>query len=92
VWYAKALLKEGVAWRIGNGTNINIWENAWLIDLEGKYVAMPRPTDDAIRSVSELIDHETTTCKMESIDQIFNKSDKQIIVSIALSLRLPKDR
>src|SRR5687768_16978813 len=30
IWGAKALLKEGVIWRIGNGSMVNIWRDPWV--------------------------------------------------------------
>ncbi|XP_074299649.1 putative mitochondrial protein AtMg00310 [Silene latifolia] len=30
LWNAKALLLDGIRWRVGNGKDIGVWEKAWL--------------------------------------------------------------
>ncbi|XP_074373950.1 putative mitochondrial protein AtMg00310 [Apium graveolens] len=56
IWSSKALLKEGLTWRVGNGSKINIWTDPWLADENGRYV-MSDPVED-LNLVSELIDHD----------------------------------
>lgn len=57
IWSSKALVKEGVVWRVGNGTNINLWEDPWILDEEGHFLtSTPR---DEYRFVSDLVSRET---------------------------------
>lgn len=30
IWGAKALLLEGLKWRVGDGSRIRVWDEAWL--------------------------------------------------------------
>jgi hypothetical protein len=36
------LLKEGVVWRIGDGTNVNIWSDPWLDKKDAAKPITPR--------------------------------------------------
>lgn len=57
VWSAKALVKEGMIWRVGNGANIHIWSAPWVADEGGRFIT----TDEVegLEVVSDLVDHET---------------------------------
>jgi hypothetical protein len=49
------LLKEGVVWRIGDGTDVNIWSDQWLNRTDAAKTITPRDRCLLTR-VSELID------------------------------------
>ncbi|XP_021755418.1 uncharacterized protein LOC110720672 [Chenopodium quinoa] len=56
IWSSKALLKEGLIWRIGNGSKLNIWRDPWIADAEGKYVLSKEV--EGLNTVSDLIDFD----------------------------------
>lgn len=56
IWSAKALIKEGMIWRLGNGTCINIWQDSWIVDEEGHFIQSPMV--DKVTMVSDLITSE----------------------------------
>lgn len=31
LWGGKALLKDGISWRVGNVMDINVWSDPWLV-------------------------------------------------------------
>lgn len=45
IWSAKALVKEGMIWRVGNGTKINVWRDPWIADEEGRFITSPMVAD-----------------------------------------------
>ena len=50
------LVREGVRWRVGNGSNIHIWEDKWLPSSSTYKIALPRQFLHQDTKVSELID------------------------------------
>lgn len=38
IWSSKALLKKGVVWRVGNGAQIKIWDDPWIVDESGRHI------------------------------------------------------
>ena len=52
------LLKEGIIWRIGNGSSVNIWSDPWLPRGHTRKPATPRG-QSLLTRVSELIDPQT---------------------------------
>ncbi|XP_048494767.1 uncharacterized protein LOC125494918 [Beta vulgaris subsp. vulgaris] len=83
IWSSKALLKEGVVWRVGNGTQINIWDDPWIVDEDGRYISSSRTAD--LNWVSDLIDYERMEWKVEEIEDAFNDRDVRCILGTPLS-------
>ena len=50
------LVREGVWWRVGNGSNIRIWEDKWLPSSSTYKIASPKQFLHQDTRVSELID------------------------------------
>lgn len=89
VWSSKSLLKEGLIWRIGNGSSVNVWKDPWVADDEGSFVTSSAV--EGITNVSDLVDLSTMEWDAELIASVFNARDQKCILSIPLSLRGPKD-
>lgn len=89
VWSFKALLKEGIIWRIGNGARVNVWKEPWLTDEGGRFI-MSNETE-GITSVSDLIDMSRMEWNFYLISSIFNERDQKFIMAIPLSYRAPPD-
>jgi hypothetical protein len=77
------VLKEGIIWRIGDGLNVNIWEDPWM-----PTGVTRRPTTHKgnceLNLVAELIDDNTGDWNKELIMQHFLPADVQTILSIPL--------
>jgi hypothetical protein len=59
IWNSKKLLKEGLIWRVGNGTNIKIWEDPWLPIPRAHPARSPVSILNSQATVSELLDMDT---------------------------------
>ena len=89
IWSAKALIKEGVFLRVGDGESVNIWSDPWLIGEVGRFVTTLRV--EGLNKVSDLINSLSMDWKVELIMHHFNEIDQKRILSIPLSFRGPKD-
>ncbi|XP_021735275.1 uncharacterized protein LOC110701958 [Chenopodium quinoa] len=86
---SKALVKEGVLWRVGNGDCINIWTDPWLCDDESRF-ATSAPSME-LTKVSKLINFETMAWDYETLQAHFNERDLRSILAIPLSPKSPPD-
>ncbi|XP_021721994.1 uncharacterized protein LOC110689521 [Chenopodium quinoa] len=53
IWSSKSLIKEGLLWRIGDGTNVKICQDPWLVNGDSRF--MTSPPFDEVQRVSDLI-------------------------------------
>ncbi|XP_073360407.1 uncharacterized protein [Aegilops tauschii subsp. strangulata] len=74
------LLKEGVIWRVGDGTNINIWSGPWLAKDGTRRPRTPRG-NCVLTTVSELIDPMTMTWDEQLVRDIFWPEDAVVILA-----------
>lgn len=58
IWGAKALLLEGLKWRVGDGTKIRVWDKAWLPSEDVSKVPTPNIESPTALCVTDLIDIE----------------------------------
>ncbi|KAK0606918.1 hypothetical protein LWI29_006286 [Acer saccharum] len=85
IMWGKKLLLEGLRWRVGNGTGIKVFSDPWI----------PRPSSfkpissniDSDLRVSDLIDAERHCWDIQKLDSIFLPIDKEVILSIPISVR-----
>ncbi|XP_048502752.1 uncharacterized protein LOC125498565 [Beta vulgaris subsp. vulgaris] len=82
IWSSKALLKEGVVWRVGTGANIHIWEDPWVVDEEGRFITST-PTA-GLSMVSDLVDVDRMDWKVEVVEAAFNERDTRCILATPL--------
>ena len=89
---AQNIVRKGYRWQVGNGTSINIWSDRWLND-SSKFRLLTRPNFiPAISTISELINFDTGNWHEELVRQTFIPTNVEVILSIPLSSRLPRDR
>ena len=89
---AQPLIRDGIRWRVGNGTNIWIWGDKWLPTASTHKVISPQHFMHLDTGVSELINLETTSWKSVVLDILFLPHEVEAIKSIPLSSRLPNDK
>ncbi|GMJ05563.1 hypothetical protein HRI_004225500 [Hibiscus trionum] len=82
IWASRALLEKGLCWRVGNGSNISIWNSFWLP------VSPPRlvqtPPSPGLNWVSDLMLLNPRRWNDDLIYEVFSQSEAHIILSIPL--------
>lgn len=76
-------LQKGHIWRVGDGSNINIWEDEWIPNCSSRKV-ITRRGQNILSKVSELINPNTNQWDEDLIHQMFWPVDVQMILSIPL--------
>jgi hypothetical protein len=77
------LLKEGIVWRVGDGSSINIWTDPWLNRDDARYPITPRG-QCVLTKVQELINPVDGQWDEELVRQTFMEIDVQTILAIPL--------
>ncbi|XP_021724729.1 uncharacterized protein LOC110692045 [Chenopodium quinoa] len=86
---AKSLVKEGLIWRVGDGSKIRIFDDPWVVDENWRFVCTPRI--DKLIVVKDLVDAETKDWNYELLSGNFEERDVRCILSIPLSHRVQDD-
>jgi hypothetical protein len=89
---ARHVLHDGLRWRVGNGTNIKIWKDAWLPSPSTFRLISPISDSNSEATVDSLIDENSRCWDVDSLKQMFLPRDVEIIKQIPLSLRRPRDK
>ena len=87
------LLKAGLIWRVGNGTQIRIWKDKWIP--RGRLIYMIQSPPTVLHpeaTVSTLIDEDTRWWDSPLLDNIFSKEEVQLIHSLPISGHNREDR
>jgi hypothetical protein len=59
IWNSRKLLVEGLAWRVGDGSKINIWRDKWVPDLPRGFIQSPVRILAHDAKVCDLVDKDT---------------------------------
>ncbi|XP_057249396.1 uncharacterized protein LOC130590838 [Beta vulgaris subsp. vulgaris] len=89
IWGAKALVKEGMIWRVGNGEMINVWRDPWIADEDGRFISSPMV--DNVRQVKDLMMAGSSTWNIDLITRVFNERDTKCILALPLSEQSKED-
>jgi hypothetical protein len=77
------LLKEGLIWRVGDGTHINIWSDPWLPRGSMRH-STSRQGNAIVTKVSELIDPVTGSWDVQLVNQLFSNDEISPILAIPI--------
>ena len=77
------MLREGIVWRIGDGSQVRLWNDPWLPRGTTRRPVTAQGESD-IEWVSELIDNTSMTWNRELIAELFHVDDAQTIMAIPL--------
>ena len=91
IWGAKALLLEGLKWRVGDGQSISAWGDAWLPGDSAARVPTPNLESPADLRVADIIDHERMSWNEQALATHFGPDDMELIRELPLSERRPRD-
>ena len=89
---AQEVVKKGARWQVGNGQDIRIWEDKWLPGLSTHKVVSPPSILPPNATVDILINAEDGTWNTVLLQQLFLHHEVNIILGIALSTNLPRDK
>lgn len=85
------MLDKGVRWRIGNGSSIKIWSDAWLGGEGSGRIYSPPSKLPIEASVRELLDPSSKCWKKEVLRETFLPIDVDRILSVPISLEDKED-
>lgn len=88
----REVLKEGMRWRVGDGTTIRIWADPWLPSDFLRYVSSPVVPDFEEAKVVSLIDPITNEWHLATLQNLFSPRDAELIKSIPLSCKPMEDK
>ncbi|XP_074300083.1 uncharacterized protein LOC141631292 [Silene latifolia] len=78
-------------WRVGNGRDIGIWDEAWLPGDSAGIVPTPNINADPGMRVADLIDTDRACWNMEAVRAVLTDADARLVTKLPLSSRLPHD-
>ncbi|KAL6130521.1 hypothetical protein ACLB2K_068900 [Fragaria x ananassa] len=87
---SRPVLAAGVHWKVGDGTQIQIWTDDWIPEVPRYRVH--KPPNCEIQFVHELINHDSRTWNVQVISSLFPPDITLQICSIPLSRRVLTDR
>ncbi|KAH1065394.1 hypothetical protein J1N35_030381 [Gossypium stocksii] len=83
VWAAKCLLRSRMGWRVGQGTEISVWDDLWIPRKDT--VEWSQRNDTEVKLVSDLIDASNNTWKTNLVENTFPADIAQQILQIPLA-------
>jgi hypothetical protein len=92
LWAAKPLLQEGLIWKVGDGTKINIWGDRWIFSPHSNSIQSPVRMLNYDAKVAEIIDKDSGWWNIPLIEQIFPADIVEKICSLAISPNVVQDR
>jgi hypothetical protein len=92
IWLAKPLLSEGLIWKVGDGSNINIWGDRWIYSPHSNSIQSPVKILNKDAKVAEIIDQQSRWWNIPLIEQIFPPDIVEKICSLAISPGLVQDK
>jgi hypothetical protein len=85
IFNARKVLERGLMWRVGNGDNIQIWQDKWIPKPTTYKIQSPCGSMDSLAKVNTLIDSTTGWWNYTLIQSSFAKVEADMICSLPLS-------
>jgi hypothetical protein len=85
IFNARKVLERGLMWRVGNGDNIQIWQDKWIPKPTTYKIQSPCESMDPLARVNTLIDLTTGWWNYTLIQSSFAKVEADMICSLPLS-------
>jgi hypothetical protein len=87
IWSSQNLLKLGYRWKIGDGTQINVWTAPWIRTLPGlKPSTPPLPNTEDV-TVHDLLNPDLLSWNSAVIHNLFSIQDATAVLNIPLPVR-----
>lgn len=90
ITYGLELLKKGIIWRIGCGSQVRIWRDPW-IPREHSLRLTTRQGRCRLKWVSDLLDQDGRDWDFDKLHSLFNSADVEAISKIKLPQRRSED-
>jgi hypothetical protein len=90
IWAGIQTFKKGYIWRVGDGEDINIWDDPWIPSSPSRKILTPRGRI-VYTKVSELIDPVTRTWDEVLIRSLVFSVDVNRILKILLAVGMMED-
>ncbi|KAA3481754.1 reverse transcriptase [Gossypium australe] len=90
IWATKKSLAEGLSWRVGTGTNISIFEDAWVPNYANRLL-VPDVVNAHFDKVAELISTTERNWNEDLIKNTFPDAEAELILQIPLALEAHDD-
>jgi hypothetical protein len=81
IFFGRDLLKEGLIWRVGDGTKIDVWNQNWIPRSSLKRPICHRP-DKSVEKVNELLLPEGGGWNIDKLNEVFFEGDVDDILKI----------
>ncbi|KAK2434249.1 hypothetical protein QL285_019418 [Trifolium repens] len=81
---SQVIVKGGLRWRIGDGTNIRVWQDAWLRDEDNSFITTPMIEGRENMRVCDLMEAGGGGWRRNLIYEYFNTRDAHCISNIPL--------
>ncbi|KAJ9558242.1 hypothetical protein OSB04_012856 [Centaurea solstitialis] len=91
IWNSREVVRGGYRWRVGDGRNIDVWEEPWLRDMNNRYIETVRPMSSRQIKVCELLDSTGTRWDAAKLVDMFLPRDVDAIFKIPLWPRRTTD-
>ncbi|XP_043689330.1 uncharacterized protein LOC122640247 [Telopea speciosissima] len=88
----REVLLEGLVWKIGDGSSINIWEDRWIPSLPNFKLQSSKPSDCSLSVVGDLIEPISQTWRSDLLNLILQPAEVKAISQIPLSLFVGEDK
>ncbi|MFQ6654705.1 hypothetical protein Gotur_025582, partial [Gossypium turneri] len=90
IWAVRGFLERGRCWRVGRGDQISIWTDSWIPGNEADIIPI-QDRNDNIKLVSDLIDSDSRSWKIELIRNTFQPVIAEKILQIPLAETVQED-
>lgn len=69
-----------MAWNVGNGKEIGVWHDKWIVDIKGMKLKCERIPDDLKNlKVTDFIDKEGRLCDLSQISSVISKEEGKLL-------------
>ncbi|CAN1787360.1 Putative ribonuclease H protein At1g65750 [Linum perenne] len=85
LWNAQKVVRQGIRWRIGDGSTIRVWDDPWINDDASRFVTTEPMVEMTDLKVNELWIPGTKQWDVELIEELFNDRDAKAITEIPLN-------
>ena len=81
---ARQVITLGATWRVGDGKEISVFKDRWILRLVGGKITSNLPGLDSGTCVADLIDQQSSTWKSQVIENSFLPFKAQLIQAIPI--------